>query len=32
MPDNTIPGIPHTTANDTEATPVPSPRHLSARR
>ena|ERR1039457_77740 len=24
----TVPGIPHTTANDTDATPVPSPRHL----
>jgi hypothetical protein len=28
MPDNTVPGIPHTTANGTDATPVPSPRHL----
>ena len=29
MPDNTVPGIPLITANGTEATPVPSPRHLS---
>jgi hypothetical protein len=29
MPDSTVPGIPHTTANGTEAAPVPSPRHLS---
>lgn len=28
MPDNTVPGIPHTTANGTDATPLPSPRHL----
>jgi hypothetical protein len=29
MPDSTVPGIPYTTANGTEATPVPSPRPLS---